>query len=115
VTGVETDKPTTLRQPAAPLHQEADARDAEARLCELADLLTEEEGAAAASLPGAARLCRGVKKNPLLIIEKLVKEYPRPGAHRTRKLFGRQAAAVEPDVFRAGSTKSHQFIDRPRR
>jgi peptide/nickel transport system ATP-binding protein len=38
---------------------------------------------------------------PLLLIEKLVKEYPRQGATATlRKLFGRKPP-VEPDVFRA--------------
>jgi peptide/nickel transport system ATP-binding protein len=41
------------------------------------------------------------KDQPLLLIEKLVKEYPRQGATATLgKLFGRKPP-VEPDVFRA--------------
>ncbi|MBR1026034.1 ABC transporter ATP-binding protein [Bradyrhizobium liaoningense] len=41
------------------------------------------------------------EKKPLLLIEKLVKEYPRQGATATLgKLFGRKPP-VEPDVFRA--------------
>lgn len=41
------------------------------------------------------------EKTPLLLIEKLVKEYPRQGATATLgKLFGRKPP-VEPDVFRA--------------
>jgi peptide/nickel transport system ATP-binding protein len=66
----------------------------------LRDLLPEEEGAAAAeSAPAAAASAEGQK--PLLLIEKLVKEYPRQGATATLgKLFGRKPP-VEPDVFRA--------------
>ncbi|MGJ5176127.1 dipeptide ABC transporter ATP-binding protein [Bradyrhizobium oligotrophicum] len=41
------------------------------------------------------------EKKPLLLIDKLVKEYPRQGASATlSKLFGRRPA-VEPDMFRA--------------
>jgi peptide/nickel transport system ATP-binding protein len=70
----------------------------------LRDLLPEEEGAAlaaasVASAPAAAASTEGQK--PLLLIEKLVKEYPRQGATATLgKLFGRKPP-VEPDVFRA--------------
>ncbi|TYL88281.1 ABC transporter ATP-binding protein [Bradyrhizobium rifense] len=66
----------------------------------LRDLLPEEEGAAAAeSAPAAVASAEGQK--PLLLIEKLVKEYPRQGATATLgKLFGRKPP-VEPDVFRA--------------
>jgi peptide/nickel transport system ATP-binding protein len=66
----------------------------------LRDLLPEEEGAAPAeSAPAAAASAEGQK--PLLLIEKLVKEYPRQGATATLgKLFGRKPP-VEPDVFRA--------------
>jgi peptide/nickel transport system ATP-binding protein len=66
----------------------------------LRDLLPEEEGAAAAaSAPATAASTEGQK--PLLLIEKLVKEYPRQGATATLgKLFGRKPP-VEPDVFRA--------------
>ena len=43
----------------------------------------------------------GERETPLLLIEKLVKEYPRQGATATLgKLFGRKPS-VEPDVFRA--------------
>ncbi|HEV2154581.1 ABC transporter ATP-binding protein [Bradyrhizobium sp.] len=69
----------------------------------LRDLLPEEEGALPASpaeaAPPAAASTEGQK--PLLLIEKLVKEYPRQGATATLgKLFGRKPP-VEPDVFRA--------------
>lgn len=66
----------------------------------LRDLLPEEEGAvSAASAPAAS--ASGESHKPLLLIEKLVKEYPRQGATATLgKLFGRKPP-VEPDVFRA--------------
>jgi peptide/nickel transport system ATP-binding protein len=66
----------------------------------LRDLLPEEEGAAPSEpAPAAAANAEGQK--PLLLIEKLVKEYPRQGATATLgKLFGRKPP-VEPDVFRA--------------
>lgn len=66
----------------------------------LRDLLPEEEGAvSAASAPAASASAESQK--PLLLIEKLVKEYPRQGATATLgKLFGRKPP-VEPDVFRA--------------
>ncbi|RXT39245.1 dipeptide ABC transporter ATP-binding protein [Bradyrhizobium betae] len=69
----------------------------------LRDLLPEEEGAAlnAAHLETAPTVAAGAEKAPLLLIEKLVKEYPRQGATATLgKLFGRKPP-VEPDVFRA--------------
>ncbi|MBC9880541.1 ABC transporter ATP-binding protein [Bradyrhizobium sp. INPA01-394B] len=68
----------------------------------LRDLLPEEEGAtpAAPAEPAAAAAVAESPK-PLLLIEKLVKEYPRQGATATLgKLFGRKPP-VEPDVFRA--------------
>lgn len=64
----------------------------------LRDLLSEEEGAAAAAAPAAAASAES--QTPLLLIEKLVKEYPRQGATALGKLFGRKPP-VEPDVFRA--------------
>lgn len=66
----------------------------------LRDLLPEEEGATPAeSIPAAA--VDAVSQTPLLLIEKLVKEYPRQGATATLgKLFGRKPP-VELDVFRA--------------
>lgn len=70
----------------------------------LRDLLPEEEGAAFASprVREEADAQSGAReKTPLLLIEKLVKEYPRQGATATLgKLFGRKPP-VEPDVFRA--------------
>lgn len=72
----------------------------------LRDLLPEEEGAAVMAGPDTAIHPASqdeMKKSeqPLLLIEKLVKEYPRQGATATLgKLFGRKPP-VEPDVFRA--------------
>jgi peptide/nickel transport system ATP-binding protein len=69
----------------------------------LRDLLPEEEAAALAPVPAMAALATGEDKarKPLLLIEKLVKEYPRQGATATLgKLFARKPAA-EPEVFRA--------------
>src|SRR3954469_21803251 len=70
----------------------------------LRDLLPEEEGSAlAATSAASAELAPIVPsgKTPLLLIDKLVKEYPRQGATATLgKLFGRRPP-VEPDVFRA--------------
>jgi len=71
----------------------------------LRDLLPEEEGAAlAAASPASvapAAISGAESQKPLLLIDKLVKEYPRQGATATLgKLFGRKPP-VEPDVFRA--------------
>lgn len=70
----------------------------------LRDLLPEEDAAAFASprVREEADAQSGARqKTPLLLIEKLVKEYPRQGATATLgKLFGRKPP-VEPDVFRA--------------
>lgn len=70
----------------------------------LRDLLPEEDAAAFASprVREEADAQSGTReKIPLLLIEKLVKEYPRQGATATLgKLFGRKPP-VEPDVFRA--------------
>ncbi|WP_027533185.1 ABC transporter ATP-binding protein [Bradyrhizobium sp. WSM3983] len=68
----------------------------------LRDLLPEEEGAAAAPAEAtSAAAASAESQKPLLLIEKLVKEYPRQGATATLgKLFGRKPP-VEPDVFRA--------------
>ena len=76
----------------------------------LRDLLPEEE---VATIPGEARSpsvaraeaahvqAGGEEKKPLLLVEKLVKEYPRQGATATlTKLFSRKPP-VEPDMFRA--------------
>ncbi|WP_038937492.1 dipeptide ABC transporter ATP-binding protein, partial [Bradyrhizobium japonicum] len=72
----------------------------------LRDLLPEEEGATSSASVAAApdqhtSQSEGKSDQPLLLIEKLVKEYPRQGARATLgKLFGRKPP-VEPDVFRA--------------
>jgi peptide/nickel transport system ATP-binding protein len=65
----------------------------------LRDLLPEEEAAALPVMPAAAPIDSEAK--PLLLVEKLVKEYPRQGATATLgKLFGRKPP-VEAEVFRA--------------
>ncbi|MDH6256877.1 ABC transporter ATP-binding protein [Bradyrhizobium sp. BR13661] len=67
----------------------------------LRDLLPEEEGAVSAAPAASAPGTAAESQKPLLLIEKLVKEYPRQGATATLgKLFGRKPP-VEPDVFRA--------------
>jgi len=71
----------------------------------LRDLLPEEEGVTlAAASPASVASTAGSgaeSQKPLLLIEKLVKEYPRQGATATLgKLFGRKPP-LEPDVFRA--------------
>ncbi|AMA60807.1 dipeptide ABC transporter ATP-binding protein [Bradyrhizobium sp. CCGE-LA001] len=85
----------------------------------LRDLLPEEEGAAQPSAVMAGldpaihqasqdssrsmdpRVRPGGDEKPLLLVDKLVKEYPRQGATAVLgKLFGRKPP-VEPDVFRA--------------
>jgi peptide/nickel transport system ATP-binding protein len=65
----------------------------------LRDLLPEEEAAALPAMPAAVPVDSEAK--PLLLVEKLVKEYPRQGATATLgKLFGRKPP-VEAEVFRA--------------
>ncbi|MCK1650058.1 ABC transporter ATP-binding protein [Bradyrhizobium sp. 149] len=70
----------------------------------LRDLLPEEEAGpstASSSAPAESLAVPASRKQPLLLIDKLVKEYPRQGATATLgKLFGRKPP-VEPDVFRA--------------
>ncbi|EKS42509.1 dipeptide ABC transporter ATP-binding protein [Afipia clevelandensis] len=65
----------------------------------LRDLLPDEDRAAATVVaPGPAP---DASETPLLVVEKLVKEYPRQGATRTlSSLFGRKPP-VEPEQFRA--------------
>jgi peptide/nickel transport system ATP-binding protein len=66
----------------------------------LRDLLPEEEDAAPAE-PAPPAPASAQAQTPLLLIEKLVKEYPRQGATATLgKLFGRKPP-LAPDVFRA--------------
>jgi peptide/nickel transport system ATP-binding protein len=69
----------------------------------LRDLLPEEEAAVLASAYSPAALPAGgeSEKTPLLLVEKLVKEYPRQGATPVlTKLFSRKPP-VEPEQFRA--------------
>src|ERR1700759_4996202 len=73
----------------------------------LRDLLPEEESTAVTTAPAKPDLQIKVAADasdatqPLLLVEKLVKEYPRQGAPGTlAKLFGRKPPA-EPDLFRA--------------
>jgi peptide/nickel transport system ATP-binding protein len=68
----------------------------------LRDLLPEEEAAALPAMPAAANsAAAAAQPKPLLLVEKLVKEYPRQGATATLgKLFGRKPP-VELENFRA--------------
>src|SRR6267378_2953642 len=67
----------------------------------LRDLLPEEEQAAMPKASAAAAAPTDGETKPLLLVEKLVKEYPRQGATATLgKLFGRKPP-VEPEQFRA--------------
>jgi peptide/nickel transport system ATP-binding protein len=66
----------------------------------LRDLLPEEE---AALLPGVVPrgdASTSGEAKPLLVVEKLVKEYPRKGSNALGKLFGR-SPPTEPETFRA--------------
>jgi peptide/nickel transport system ATP-binding protein len=66
----------------------------------LRDLLPEEEAALLPAMPATKAPADGEAK-PLLLVEKLVKEYPRQGATATLgKLFGRKPL-VEAEQFRA--------------
>ena len=64
----------------------------------LRDLLPEEETPPPAA-PSPARNGNG-GSGPLLVVEKLIKEYPRMGGKGLGKLFGRRPP-VEPETFRA--------------
>jgi peptide/nickel transport system ATP-binding protein len=67
----------------------------------LRDLLPEEEAAALPQLSAALPAGGESEKQPLLLVEKLIKEYPRQGATATLgKLFGRKPP-VELENFRA--------------
>jgi peptide/nickel transport system ATP-binding protein len=67
----------------------------------LRDLLPEEEAAAAKPVAAASPALVEKSEKPLLLVEKLVKEYPRQGATAVLgKLFGRKPP-IEQDVFRA--------------
>jgi peptide/nickel transport system ATP-binding protein len=62
----------------------------------LRELLPEDMPAATAVAPSGTRSQGG----PLLVVEKLVKEYPRKGSNALGRLFGRSPPR-EPDTFRA--------------
>jgi peptide/nickel transport system ATP-binding protein len=67
----------------------------------LRDLLPEEEAAAATPVAAPFRAPAEKSEKPLLLVDKLVKEYPRQGATVVLgKLFSRKPP-VEQDVFRA--------------
>jgi peptide/nickel transport system ATP-binding protein len=67
----------------------------------LRDLLPEEDAAAPTAPAGIDKAAAGAGRTPLLVVEKLVKEYPRKRAGQTlRQLFGRKPPP-EPDTFRA--------------
>jgi peptide/nickel transport system ATP-binding protein len=67
----------------------------------LRDLLPEEEAAALPQVSTPDRTGGGEVATPLLLVDKLVKEYPRKGATAVlSKLFSRKPP-VEPEIFRA--------------
>jgi len=70
----------------------------------LRDLLPEEDVAAAPIRATIAKLKVKTDEKPLLVVEKLIKEYPRKGLEgfggAVKKLF-RKGPAPEPDTFRA--------------
>jgi peptide/nickel transport system ATP-binding protein len=67
----------------------------------LRDLLPEEETAAAKPVAAPPPAPAGTSDKPLLLVDKLVKEYPRQGATAVLgKLFSRKPP-IEQDVFRA--------------
>ena len=63
----------------------------------LRDLLPEESAPTAKVLP----MSRSAEETPLLVVEKLVKEYPRKGAGRSLAGMFRRGPASEPETFRA--------------
>lgn len=79
----------------------------------LRDLLPEEESkrpkavAKAAEAKAPARSVDGVE-TPLLVVEKLIKEYPRQGGAALTKIFAAKPA-VQPDMFRAVDGISFQI------
>jgi peptide/nickel transport system ATP-binding protein len=101
---VETALSANIFQARARLYQEADARDAAARrLLARSAAGGRSRGRASNPASATAALPAGEDsgKKPLLLVEKLVKEYPRQGATATlSKLFARKPPA-EPEQFRA--------------
>ncbi|MEA2930569.1 MAG: peptide/nickel transport system ATP-binding protein ddpF [Hyphomicrobiales bacterium] len=66
----------------------------------LRDLLPDDAPPASAARV-APRKSAAAKSEPLLVVEKLVKEYPRRGATKTLSKLFRRGPSPEPDVFRA--------------
>jgi len=64
----------------------------------LRDLLPEDSPPLAASAPAAKSAEKG---EPLLVVEKLVKEYPRQGVTKSLSKLFRGGPTTEPEVFRA--------------
>jgi peptide/nickel transport system ATP-binding protein len=72
----------------------------------LRDLLPEESGTLAPAMPPAtvARVSNGnaaAAGEPLLVVEKLVKEYPRQGITKSLSRLFRRGPTPEPEIFRA--------------
>jgi peptide/nickel transport system ATP-binding protein len=65
----------------------------------LRDLLPEDAAALTSAIPAPGE--KEKKGAPLLVIEKLVKEYPRQGVTKSLGKLFRRGPAPEPDVFRA--------------
>jgi len=75
----------------------------------LRDLLPEGESRPKATAKAASLKPKGAAETPLLVVEKLVKEYPRQGgAASIMKMFAKKPS-VEPDVFRAVDGISFQI------
>jgi peptide/nickel transport system ATP-binding protein len=66
----------------------------------LRDLLPDDAPPATAASAAPRKRAAG-KSEPLLIVEKLIKEYPRQGATKTLSKLFRHGPSPEPDVFRA--------------
>jgi peptide/nickel transport system ATP-binding protein len=68
----------------------------------LRDLLPEESGTLAPAPATVARSSNGkATGEPLLVVEKLVKEYPRQGLTKSLSKLFRRGPTAEPEVFRA--------------
>jgi peptide/nickel transport system ATP-binding protein len=66
----------------------------------LRELLPEGDPAAAAPTAAAGN-GNGAHKEPLLVVEKLIKEYPRKGIPNTLSKLFKRGPAPEPEIFRA--------------
>ncbi len=94
------DEPGSGRVSSARLRASSDAlcaRTIESPRWPLASLAS----AAAAAPTLAAVNGNGAHKEPLLVVEKLIKEYPRKGIPNTLSKLFKQGPAPEPEIFRA--------------